>query len=225
MSTAARPKPTSPAPHSAPTSADRTVADLLRSLGNIPAHRVRLHPAPGTATVRDVLHIIDREGRLCELIDGTLVEKTMGFEESEIALWIGTLLNNFVRPRRLGIVTGPDGTIRLLPNQVRLPDVAYFARARLPGRRRPKGPIPAIHPELAVEVLSKSNTRQEVTRKLREYFTAGTRLVWIVDPKRHTVRVHTDPKTFTTRTADQDLDGGDVLPGFAARVRDLFPAD
>jgi hypothetical protein len=60
----------------------QTLADLLASLGGISAARVRLRPFPGTATERDVIAIHDRENRLCELVDGTLVEKVMGFDES-----------------------------------------------------------------------------------------------------------------------------------------------
>ena len=62
-----------------------------------------LHPRPGTATEKDVVHVLDRENRLCELVEGTLVEKAMGYEESEIALLIGTFLNNFVRRASWGL--------------------------------------------------------------------------------------------------------------------------
>jgi hypothetical protein len=80
---------------------------------------------PGTATEKDVLSVLDRENRPCELVDGTLVEKAMGFEVSQLALLIGTFLNNFVRPRKLGIVTGADRTIKLFPGLVRIPEVAF----------------------------------------------------------------------------------------------------
>jgi hypothetical protein len=64
----------------------QTIDDLLTSLGGVPADRVRLHPQPGTASERDVIEIHDRENRLCELVDGTLVEKAMGFDESVFAV-------------------------------------------------------------------------------------------------------------------------------------------
>lgn len=101
------------------------LGELLKRLGNIPARRVRLHPTPGTATERDLLHILDHENGLCELVDGTLVEKAVGYEESEIACLLSMFLNIFVRPRKLGIVTGADATIRLFPGLVRMPDVAF----------------------------------------------------------------------------------------------------
>jgi hypothetical protein len=80
----------------------RTLADLLERLGGVPLDRVRFHPPPGTATERDVLEIAAREGRLCELIDGVLVEKPVGYGESILASFIIQLLRNFVSPRNLG---------------------------------------------------------------------------------------------------------------------------
>src|SRR5580658_5547384 len=104
-----QPKPTKVAPRS-PFATDVTIADLLKRLGNIPANRVRLHPTPGTATEKDLLEVLDHENRPCELVEGTLVEKAKGFDESKLALKIGTFLNIFVLPRKLGIVTGEAGT-------------------------------------------------------------------------------------------------------------------
>src|SRR5262249_24088270 len=95
-----RPRP--PRPPS-PPEGPITVGELLKRLGNIPASRVLLHPTPGTATEKDVIKILDGNERLCELVEGTLVEKAMGFEESQVALLIGTALIIFVRPRKLGI--------------------------------------------------------------------------------------------------------------------------
>ncbi len=164
-----------------------TLGDLLERLGKIPANRVRLHPFPGTATEKDVLRILDRENRPCELVDGTLVEKTVGYEESEAACLLATFLNMFVRPRKLGIVTGADGTIRLFPGLVRIPDVAFASWRCFPGQKRSKSPIPQIAPDLVVEVLSKGNTKAEMTRKVGEYFSAGVRLVWLVDIRKQTV--------------------------------------
>jgi hypothetical protein len=67
---------------STPTVTIETLADLLEQLGGIAPDRVRFRPAPGTATEKDVLAIHDREGRLCELADGVLVEKAVGLRES-----------------------------------------------------------------------------------------------------------------------------------------------
>jgi Uma2 family endonuclease len=74
-------------------------------------------------------------------------------------------------------------------------------------------------------VLSKSNTKAEIARKMKEYFAAGTRLAWIVDPKTETVRVHRSPEEFVVLKAGDVLDGGDVLPGFQVPVQELFELD
>src|SRR3954468_18822699 len=91
----------------------KTVADLLKQLGDIPPYRILLHPTPGTATERDVEAIHDRENRLCELVDGVLVEKDMGFDEARFALILGALLIEFLREHDLGMALGADGTMRL----------------------------------------------------------------------------------------------------------------
>ncbi len=167
---------------------DWTVADLLRRFGPIPHRRIRQNPPPGSATVQDVIDIHEREGRLYELVDGVLVEKVMGFYESALACVIIRLLGTFVHNRNIGIVTAPDGMIRLTPNLVRIPDVGFFSWDRFPSRRVPSEPVPLLAPDLAVEVLSKGNTKKEMDEKLVDYFEAGARLVWYVDPVKRTVR-------------------------------------
>jgi Uma2 family endonuclease len=202
-----------------------TIADLLKRLGNIPARRVRLDPAPGTATEKDVLKVLDRENRPCELVDGTLVEKPVGYEESEIAATIIILLGSFVRRHKLGIVTGPDGSIRLFPGLLPIPGVAFASWDCFPGRKRPKAPIPDLATDLVVEVLSKGNTKAEMNRKLREYFEAGVRLVWMVDPNKRAVRVHTAVDQSVLLAEDQSLDGAAVLPGFVLPLNEQFVKD
>src|SRR5437773_9665149 len=103
----------------------RTLADLLEHLGGISADRVRFQPYPGTATERDVIEVHDRENRLCELVDGTLVEKVMGFDESRFALLLGTYLVNYLEQHELGAAVGADGMMRLFPGLVRIPDKAF----------------------------------------------------------------------------------------------------
>src|SRR2546423_4662519 len=90
------------------------VAELLERLGHIPPERIRLRPPPGAATEADVLEALEApRKRLCELIDGVLVEKPMGYTESVLATYLIVLLDAFIRPRNLGLVTAPDGTVRL----------------------------------------------------------------------------------------------------------------
>jgi len=199
------------------------MSDLLTRLGGISPKRVLLKPTPGTATPKDVLRLYEKHKRLCELVDGTLVEKGMGFGESSIAADLIQLLKNHSDAHgRLGIVVGEAGTLKRLKTLVRIPDVSFTRWDRLPGGKVPTEPIPELAPDLCVEVISKANTRQEMERKLKEYFLAGVLLVWFVNPKRRTVRVYTSPDAMTELTTTDTLTGGDVLPGFAVPVAKLF---
>ena len=130
-----------------------------------------------------------------------------------------------MRRHKLGIVSGPDGSIRLFPGLVRIPDVAFASWDCFPGRKRPKAPIPHLAPDLVVEVLSKGNTKAEMNRKLREYFEAGVRLVWMVVPNKRAVRVHTAVDQSVLLAEDQSLDGGAVLPGFVLPLNEQFVKD
>ncbi len=156
-----------------------TVADLLKDLGDISPERIRLHPPPGKATEKDVTSIHDKEKRLYELIDGVLVEKDMGLMESYLALDIAFILGRFLVDHDLGLLAGADGTMKILPGLVRIPDVSFVSWDRFPGRKIPTEAIP----DLAVEVLSKGNTKGEMKRKVRDYLDAGCRLIWLVDPR------------------------------------------
>lgn len=199
-----------------------TVADLWQRLGQVPLDRIRLTPTPGTAVEQDVLDAIAHSDRSCELIDGVLVEKTMGYMESLLAMAIGEFLRRFVRKHKLGIVLGEAGTLQILPRQVRIPDVCFLSWKRFPGGKLPQTPIPAVAPDLAVEVLSESNTEGEMQRKLVDYFTAGVRLVWYVDLRTRTTAVYTSPDKSTILGENDVLTGGDVLPGFELPLRELF---
>ena len=199
-----------------------TLADLLERLGDIPLERVRFRPSPGLATIQDVIEVERREGKLCELVEGVLVEKAMGYSESQLAYFLGHFLTGFVLSRNLGIVTGPDGTVELMPHLVRIPDIAFTNWDRLPGRRRPTSRIPRLAPNLAVEVLSYSNTPGEMAAKRRDYFAAGVEVVWEIDPDSRTVEVFVSPAQSTVLTVADTLDGGIALPGFMMPVQGLF---
>ncbi len=213
----------STAPARAPNAATEwTVADLQRRFGPIPFSRIRQNPPPGTATEDDVVWLNDHEDRLCELVDGVLVEKTVGLEESWLAVRLAVSLSLFVDPRFIGVVTGADGMYRLFKGLVRIPDVAFVSWDRIPDGQLPEEPIPDLVPDLTVEVISRSNTRKEMDEKLKEYFEKGVRLVWFVRPRTRVVDVYTAADQFARLTASATLDGGVVLPGFAIVVGDLF---
>lgn len=200
----------------------RNVAELLKRLGGIPARRVRLVPTPSTATERDVLRVLDHEGFICELIDGVLVEKTMGWEEAGLAGHLLTYINNYLVIHNLGVAVGADETLRLPTGLLRVPDLSYVSWDRLPGRAQPRTPVPVLALDLAVEILSKGNTRAEMRRKLGEYFDAGTKLVWFIDLRTRKASVYTAANKRVDLDIGGTLDGGDVLPGFSLPLATLF---
>jgi Uma2 family endonuclease len=198
----------------------RNAREWLHDLGDIPLERIIVDPWPGTATVEDLLYYVEGPGPLCELVDGVLVEKTMGYWEGVIAQTIGRILGNFVEENDLGVVTGADSTMRMRTGNVLMPDVGFTATDRAP---RGRSPVPITSPDLAVEVLRSSNTDREMERKLREFFTTGTRLAWIVDPDSRTVEVYTraGPPDVTLKETEV-IGGGDVLRGFSCEVERFF---
>lgn len=198
-----------------------TLEHRLQELGGVPADRVLAMPMPGCATPVDLIEVNERHGKLCELVDGTLVEKAMGYEASVVAAAILSLLHGYVSPNRLGLVSGADGFFRL-PSSIRGPDVAFVHRDRLPMARIPKDPIPSVIPNLVVEVLSPGNTRNEMARKRVEYFSAGAQMVWIVDCVHRTVAVYRSTASFQVLGPDDLLHGEEVLPGFQCQVADFF---
>jgi Uma2 family endonuclease len=141
---------------------------------------------------------------------------------AQLAAEIIFILKSFIRRKKLGVVAGEGGMLRLSRDLVRIPDVSFISRSRLPGGKPPREPMPGLAPNLAVEVLSRSNTDREMSRKLEDYFAAGVELVWFVDPSTRTVKVYTSPEKFTLLKGAQMLAGGAVLPGFKVKVSEVF---
>ncbi len=200
----------------------KTFADLLNRLGDVPLERIRFRPFPGTATIQDVINLERQEDMLCELVEGVLLDKAMGFTVSSLTVFLACLLNAYVIPHNLGLVTGPDGALELMADLVRIPDLAFTRWERMPGRRCPTAPVPRLAPNLTVEVLSRRNTAGEMAVKRQDYFTAGVELVWEIDPDARTVAVFTSVTEVTTLTETDTLDGESVLPGFTLPLRNLF---
>ena len=200
------------------------MAEFVHDLGDIPIDRIVFDPSPGSATEADLLRLAEREDLLCELIEGTLVEKPIGYLESLIAVALIEFLQAHVRKRKLGIVAGEAGMMRLTKGLVRIPDVSFVSYDRLPGRKAPRAPIPALAPDLAVEVLSKGNTAREMQRKVTEYFAAGSREVWLIDPKTRTAKVFRSQTESIEITRTGKLTGGTVVLGFSIPLRKLFAA-
>ena len=203
-----------------------TATDLARRFGDIALSRISFDPPPGLATEDDVDRWEQRTNRLFELVDGVLVEKTMGSYQSLVAVEVARVLANFVKPLRIGWVLGADGMLRLWPGRVRIPDACFISKGQTPDGKFPKGErIASLFPDLAVEVLSESNTREEMAEKLRDYFQSGTRLVWYIDPVPQTAEVFTAADARTVVARNGRLNGEPVLPGFSIELASLFEID
>jgi Uma2 family endonuclease len=204
------------------TSEPATLDEFVERLGGIPLERILVKPPLTTATEADLIAASSKYNRIFELVDGVLVEKVMAYRESLLALLLGRILLDFVEPRNLGLVSGADGSVRLFPGLVRVPDVAFAAWNRFPDRKIPKEPIPSLAPDLVIEVLSASNTKAEMERKRAEYFSSGVRLIWEFEPEPRTVSVYTPDGRVAVLDSSQTIDGADVLIGFSLRLSELF---
>jgi Uma2 family endonuclease len=177
-------------------------------------------------TVDDLLNLPD-DGHMYELVEGQLVRMLpSGGGASSLALRLGARIEAFVEQHNLGAVTGADGEFDLGHGTALAPDVAFVRAERVPP---PTSPIYEkawpLAPDLAVEVASPIQSRPAMARKAQRYLNAGTRLVWVVWPKRKQVDVWRpgDIKPSATLSVGDVLDGLDVLPGFTYPVERLFP--
>ncbi len=161
---------------------------------------------------------------LYEIVDGKAVEKAMGVYEVHLTNLIAFFLGRFVFDRQLGYVEsemlfnfGVEGKPQ------RRPDVAFISYGRWPkGRRFSSENALHVVPDLAVEVVSPTNSANEVEEKIVEYLNAGVSLVWVVYPSTARVYIHDGSSTVRVITRDGELDGGDVLPEFRLRLAELF---
>ena len=185
---------------------------------------MNLIPPKVEYTPEDLLAMPD--GDLFELVDGRLVELHMGLLADWVSGRLFKHLDAFCDAHPVGwIFPGGDGGYQAFPNAprtVRKPDVSFVRYGRFPGEEPPAG-FGRLAPDLAAEVVSRNDLYEEVDQKIEEYIRAGVRLVWVISPQNHTVRVYRLNGTSSSLRENDELDGEDVLPGFRCRVGDLFP--
>lgn len=164
------------------------------------------------------------DGMRHELVDGEVTTMPpAGFEHGRVEALVAHRLMTFVGDGRLGVVvTGDTGFILARnPDTVLGPDVAFVRTDRLPPTEM-RARFAEMAPDLAVEVVSPSDRASEVAEKVTRWIGAGVRLVWLVYPARRQVEVHRAGGMTRVLEGDDTLDGGDILPGFAVPVADLF---
>lgn len=170
----------------------------------------------------------DEHGNYCvlELIRGELKRMSpTGITHGAICIELGAVLRGFVKSNGLGLVVGGEigFVVERNPDSVIAADVAFISRERLATveNREKFGPSA---PDLAVEILSPGNKPKEINEKIALYFAAGSRAVWVINPRRRTAAVYSSPSEFQTLSEQDTLDGGDVLPGFELKLSELFAA-
>lgn len=157
-----------------------------------------------------------------ELVRGVLVvREPAGARHGEVAMELARRLANHVRDRGLGRVYAAETGFALAraPDTVRAPDIAFIERTRLPDPA-PTG-FPDLAPDLVVEVLSPSDRPGDVLAKIGDWLSAGARLVWVIDLARRVARLYRLDGTEEILTADQTLDGEDVVPGFRCPLGEI----
>jgi Uma2 family endonuclease len=170
------------------------------------------------------LDVLPDDGYKYEIQAGMLLSEPLpGTRHGLITVRIAALLDAHVRPRRLGVVLGNDTGFILSrsPDTVRGPDVAFVARERFDALEDVTRAFPGA-PDLAVEVLSPSNTAGAIRAKVADYLAAGTRLVWVVDTAVEAVAVYRSLLSPRTLLEGDTLEGEDVIPDFRAAVTELF---
>ncbi len=186
--------------------------------------RSYVSPVPPTTvqTAEDLLRF-RVPGKTAELVRGVLVVReppstSHGGRAARLTARLGT----FVERAGLGEVFAQDTGFKIErdPDTVRAPDLAFVAHDRL--AQIPSEGYAAVAPDLVVEILSPADRPGEVLEKVGQWLSAGTRLVWVLDPGRHHARVYRADGTVSIVGPDEELDGEDVLPDFRSPLREIL---
>ena len=175
-------------------------------------------------TANDLWEMPEVPGKRFELVDGELIEMPgAGMLHNLIAALIYELIRDFAREHDLGLAftDGLGYVIRRDPDQVRIPDASFVASDRLPAEGIPESFSP-VAPDLAVEVVSPNDNASDLHEKVQEYLGAGVQTVWVVWPRLRSVTVHHADGTSRDLGQEDEIDGGDVLPGFGVPVASFF---
>jgi Uma2 family endonuclease len=166
------------------------------------------------------------EGDRYEVVNGERRELgPRGAFECCLATALSSYLVTFVLQRRLGVIAMETlFVLDLLKDLERRPDVAFVSTARWPSRKVPRETAWNVVPDLAVEIISPTDSADEVDRKLTEYFQAGVRLVWVMYPDSGRVYAYRSPTEVRGVDRSGEIDGEDVVPGFKLPVEKLYEA-
>jgi Uma2 family endonuclease len=178
--------------------------------------------SPETLTADDLarLKVLDKR---TELVGGRLVvREPAGFQHGVIAARVTRRMEEYVATHDLGVVVAAETGFKLStnPDTVRAPDAGFIAKARIPDPL-PRGYLP-LAPDLAVEVLSPDDRPGDVLSKVAEWLNAGSALVWVIDPQQRIARVYRENGTESLVREAGELDGENVVAGFALPLRTIL---
>ena len=159
-----------------------------------------------------------------ELVEGVIYQMPpAGHDHGERAGNMFLFVAQFVRQHKLGKVYAAETgfILKRNPDTVRAPDVAFVTAVRAAAQTRREGFFDG-YPDLAVEVISPSETAEQIQAKVQDYLQAGTRLVWLVYPTTQTVTAYGSLQDIRVYTIEDTLTGAEVLPDFSLPVRDIF---
>jgi Uma2 family endonuclease len=176
-------------------------------------------PYTGRPITEEELMRLPHDGRKWEMEDGRLTEVPTNFFHDAIGINLIGLMLPYTRKR--GFMSSGQAGFHTSDDDIRAPDVSFTRKERIPGGIPPNS-FGVNTPDLCVEIISLSERREQMTRKVQEYFDGGAVQVWHVFPERQEVVVFTSPADTQTLGAGDVLDAGGLLPGFSCRVSDLF---
>lgn len=177
-----------------------------------------------TLMTADELMSLPDDGMRHELIEGEITTMApAGYQHGKVAAKLLIRVGSFVEDKELGSVYAAETGFRIAtdPDTVRAPDLAFVSRDREPEVDAPRG-FGRGAPDLAVEVISPDDSYEEVELKVQQWLAAGTRMVWVANPRTRTVAVHTAGAGVAILSDRDALEGGGVLPGFSCRIAEIF---
>ena len=183
--------------------------------------------AIGSAARSIPASIVPPDDMLYEVVDGQINEKIVGVREGNIATLLSGFIFMFLQQHRLGRVIGETMfLIDAAKNLQRRPDVAFVSKSRWAlDRGVPDSAAWDVVPDLAMEVVSPTNSAVEVQAKIEEYFAAGVSRVWVVYPKQKKVHIYASATVIQVLQLGDELDGGELIPGFRLSLATLFEDD
>ncbi|HEX7859069.1 MAG TPA: Uma2 family endonuclease [Verrucomicrobiae bacterium] len=169
------------------------------------------------------LQALPEDGFIHEVVNGELVMSPKNNpEHGFICTELSFALTTFVKREKLGAVSDSNTGFWMENENCRAPDVSFVSKERLRGLKRPAKEFFRFAPDLAIEVLSPNNTRAEIHERLRDFFSSGTRLAWVIDPEMKSAEICYSLEKRKLVGPNGELDGETVVPGFRLKLAELF---